>query len=243
MLAELERLVQLQQLDSAVDNARQTIDAFPGKSRELDVSVAEHTARLQAAEQRLADQRKQRQGFEKDLAAVQTRLARFKDQLMAVKTNKEYHAMQSEIASAEADVLRLEDRILERMLEGDEAAVEVDAARQALEKKQAEVADARRVLEADQERLQAQVDRHAADRSALVAEIAPRVMAMFETVARGRKGVAVSEVRDGRCRACQVRLRPQLYNEVRLNDALIQCESCQRFLYFPLATEQATTRS
>ena len=243
MLAELERLIQLQKLDSAVENARQTIDAFPGKSRELDASIAEHTDRLQTAEQRFADQRKQRQGFEKDLAAVQTRLARFKDQLMAVKTNKEYHAMQSEIAGAETEVLRLEDRILERMLEGDEAAVEVDAARRALAEKQAAVAEARRLLEGERERLRTQVERHAADRAALVAEIPPRVMTMFETVARGRKGIAVSEVRDGRCRACQVRLRPQLYNEIRLNDALIQCESCQRVLYFPLETEQATSQS
>ena len=35
---------------------------------------------------------------------------------------------------------------------------------------------------------------------------------------------------------CRVRLRPQLYNDVRLNRTLIQCESCQRILYYPPAT-------
>ena len=243
MLPDLERLIRLQKLNSAVADARLTIDAFPEKNQALDASLAEQTARLETADQRLADQRKQRQGFEKDLAAVQSRLARFKDQLMAVKTNREYRAMQSEIAGAEAEVLRLEDRILERMLEGDELTVEVAEARQALAAKETEVAEARRVLEAESDRLQAQVDRHAADRAALVGGVPPRVMAMFETVARGRKGIAVSEVRDGRCRACQVRLRPQLYNEIRLNDALIQCESCQRVLYFPIETGTAATSS
>ena len=34
------------------------------------------------------------------------------------------------------------------------------------------------------------------------------------------------------CTICHVRLRPQVFNEVRQNNAIIQCDSCQRILYF-----------
>ena len=64
--------------------------------------------------------------------------------------------------------------------------------------------------------------------------LAPRLLALFETVASHRNGMAVVEARDGRCSSCQVRLRPQLFNNIRLNDSLIQCESCQRILYFEM---------
>ena len=65
-----------------------------------------------------------RAAIEKDLAEVQGRLNRYKDQLMAVKTNKEYHAMQSEIATAESEVQAHEDRLLERRVEADDLARE-----------------------------------------------------------------------------------------------------------------------
>ena len=57
-------------------------------------------------------------------------------------------------------------------------------------------------------------------------------MQIFERVAHGRKGVAVAEARDGLCVVCHVRLRPQIFNEVRRNDHLIQCDSCTRILYY-----------
>jgi predicted nucleic acid-binding Zn-ribbon protein len=44
--------------------------------------------------------------------------------------------------------------------------------------------------------------------------------------------VAVAEARDGLCTICHVRLRPQVFNEVRKNESIIQCDSCRRILYF-----------
>jgi predicted nucleic acid-binding Zn-ribbon protein len=39
-------------------------------------------------------------------------------------------------------------------------------------------------------------------------------------------------MRDGHCTACHVRLRPTVEQQVRRNDALVQCDSCQRLLFF-----------
>jgi hypothetical protein len=57
-------------------------------------------------------------------------------------------------------------------------------------------------------------------------------------VSQRRGGVAVAEARDGICTICHVRLRPQVFNTIRRNDEIIQCDSCQRILYFvPKAAE------
>ena len=70
-------------------------------------------------------------------------------------------------------------------------------------------------------------------RAALVGQIGPSVMATFERVAKARKGVALSAAtRDGLCSVCHVRLRPPVFQQVRANDTVIQCESCQRILYY-----------
>jgi predicted nucleic acid-binding Zn-ribbon protein len=129
-------------------------------------------------------------------------------------------------------VSRHEDRILERMLELDELNREVKQAESALTKVSNEVATERAAIEEQARQLEAELSKSATARAALVAEISPPVVATFDNVARGRKGVAVAEAREGHCTLCHVRLRPQVFNEIRRNDSIIQCDSCQRILYF-----------
>ena len=237
MLPDLDRLIRLQELETAVTTARQAIDAFPSQRKALEKRLAEHTRRLEAADLRLTENKAARRVLEKDVAEVQARLARSREHSMAVKTNKELWAIQAEMENANAEIQRLEDRILEHMLEADDLADAVQNARQALEQEQAAVLDEQSRLERERDRCQARVERHAEDRAVLVAGLPPHLLETFETLIRGRKGIAVAPVRDGRCGACQVRLRPQLYNDVRANERLIQCESCQRILYYPTEAE------
>jgi hypothetical protein len=58
----------------------------------------------------------------------------------------------------------------------------------------------------------------------------------YERVSKFR-GSGISEVRDQKCMACQVMLRPQTYNEVRTGQQTLICDSCQRVLYFNPANE------
>ena len=239
MLPDLERLIRLQELETAVNEARQAIEAFPAQREALAARLAEYTGRIEAAEQRLAEHKTARRALEKDVAAAQGRLTRFREQLMAVKTNKEYHAVQSEIAGANAEVQRIEDLILEGMLEADELSADIEAARQVLAEEQAVVGERQLRLEQERDRFQVLVERHDKNRATIVADLSPHLLDTFDTLIRGRKGIAVGAVQDGRCTSCQVRLRPQLYNDVRLNQRLIQCESCQRILYYPMRTESS----
>lgn len=233
MLPDLDRLIRLQELETDVQRARQALDAFPARREALEARLAEHTGRLDTLDRKAAEQKAARRVMEKDVAAVQSRLTRFKDQLMAVKTNKEYSAVQSEIAGAEAEIRDLEDRILEDMLAADDLADEVRAAREALAEEQAAVREEQSRLERERDGFQARVERYGGDREALAAGLDARLLETFDTLVRGRKGIAVSAARDGRCGSCQVRLRPQLYNDVLRNERLIQCESCQRLLHHP----------
>ncbi|MGA9554951.1 MAG: C4-type zinc ribbon domain-containing protein, partial [Candidatus Sulfotelmatobacter sp.] len=58
----------------------------------------------------------------------------------------------------------------------------------------------------------------------------------YERVSKFR-GSGISEVRDHKCMACQVMLRPQTYNDVRTGQQTVVCDSCQRILYFNPANE------
>ena len=232
MLPDLERLIRLQRLDDAADEAQRTVDAIPARIEALDTRLAASTAAVDAAKRRLDDQKSERHAVEKSLAEVQSRLSRFKEQLMAVKTNREYTAMQHEIATAEAKVQGLEDAILGHMLEADDLTADVEAAERALQADRTEVERERAQLESQRARLEDELDGTSDERAKLIGSIGAAARQLFETIASQRRGIAVVEAHDGHCKLCNVRLRPQMLNRILLNTELIQCESCLRILYY-----------
>jgi uncharacterized protein len=232
MLPDLERLIRLQQIETAAEHARRRLETLPTDHQALDSRLAVRQATLDDLKARLAASGTVRREIERELAVVQSRLSKFKDQLMEVKTNKEYQAMQKEIATAEREVRSFEDRILDRMEEAEGLQAEVKRAEGELKKEQTAIAEARTTLETERGRVESSVVRLSADRAALVGEITSPALALFDYISRSRKGPAVVEAREGHCSFCHVRLRPQVFNEIRRNDQLIQCDSCQRILYF-----------
>ena len=232
MHSDLQHLITLQELDSTAERMRRRLADLPAAQALLDERLSQLTSAVAEVKARMGESQTARREIEKDLAVVQGRLSKFKDQLMEVKTNKEYHAMQSEISTAEEHVRRHEDRLLERMEEAETHAMELKAAEAALKSGQAEIERDRKQLESDRAAIEADLTETGKQRAALTAGISAPALSLFEHVSKHRRGLAMSEARDGLCTQCHVRLRPQVYNNVRRNDGLIQCESCSRILYF-----------
>jgi len=232
MNSDLERLIQLQNLDDATAAARARIDAFPSEMDALDARLASGQEARDAARAALDDNQRRRRDLERDLAAAQARLSKYREQLMAVKTNKEYQAMLHEIASAETDVRSIEDRILDCMETAEELTAQLKEAERALEAERAAIGEEKARLEATKVVLERQVVDADSARVGIVRDLGRDALMLFEHVARARKGVAMARAVDGHCAECHVRLRPQHYNDVRRNDSLIQCESCMRILYY-----------
>jgi len=233
MSPDLQRLIKLQQLESTITDAKATLAAHPQRLADADARLNESKQAVEAAKGRLKDNQEARRNLEKDVAVYQGRLTKFKDQLSLVKTNKEYQAMQHEIATAQSDLGGVEEKVLELMLEADTITADVKRAEAALTTRQKEIDAEKKELTEELASVDTSLKEASEARAELVKGLDARLMAIFEQVARVRKGVAISTAtRDGLCSACHVRLRPFVFQQVRQNDAIIQCESCQRILYW-----------
>jgi len=242
MLPELERLIALQKLDSAADAGRRTLAAEPEREHALEARLETARQHVATAKAQLADNQNARRAIEKDVAVHQGRLSKFRDQAMEVKTNVEYHAIQKEISFAQGEIKALEDKILERMLEADELTAASKKAEADLSAEQKAIEAERKAMAAEHTQLESSLERIGHERAELVAAVSPGVLATFELVARRRNGLAVAEAQNGICTICHVRLRPQVFNTVLRNDQIVQCDSCQRFLYFVPKTATPQTR-
>ncbi len=232
MNADLTRLIQLQRLETASEEARRRIADHPARTQALDARLQSARDALAGIKARLATAADKRRTEEKEVAAVQTRLAKYKDQLLEVKTNREYTAMLHEIEAAQNDIRTREDRILETMLASDELNAGLKKSEAELKTAEKEISAERTALDTEMATLQVEIEKSSEERRKLMSEIDRHVLSTFETVAKSRKGVAVAEAKNGLCTICHVRLRPQVFNEIRRNASIIQCDSCQRILYF-----------
>ena len=232
MNPDIQHLIRLQHLDSQIESARRRIAEIPAVQEALVTRLGQATTAVETVKQRLAESQADRKKIEADVAAIQTRLSKYKGQLTELKTNKEYQTMQHEIATAEQAIRSLEDRVLERMEEAENLTRDLKAAEADLKTQQSAIAAERKALDTEAAVLQKTADETAAARVAAANELSPAALRLFEHVSKQRKGQAVAEARDGGCTVCHVRMRPQMFNEVRRGENLVQCESCLRILYF-----------
>jgi predicted nucleic acid-binding Zn-ribbon protein len=232
MSPDLERLVKLQDIETQAADARRRIADAPAEMAALDAKLTASRDAVAAAKQELTSNQNHRRTFDKDLIAAQQRLSKYKEQLMEVKTNAEYHAMQHQITAAAAEVGKVEEQILVNMLEADDVNARLKAAEAALAADEATIARERAAIEADARDKERVLEDSLEERARLLPQLSAAAVDMFERVFKARQGIAVAPAVDGHCSVCHVRLRPQVYNTILRNEQIVQCDSCQRILYF-----------
>ena len=232
MLPDLERLIQLQEIESKAAVAAKAIAEAPGRIAALDALLKGATLALDSAKHALAENKTRRGLIDKDLASAQQRQDKYKDQVMAVKTNEQLHAMQHQIKAVADEIGVHEEKVLVSMMEADEVNATIQKAEAALKAAQAKVGTERAAIEADVKVQQGVVTECATARTTLVATLNDKgLLDTFGRIAKVR-GTAVARAEGERCTVCQVRLRPAVFVQVLKNDQIMQCDSCKRILYF-----------
>lgn len=231
MHEDLKRVIELREVDQKIAELSSLIDSLPGQIQTLEAQLTEFLHAHEDRNQKLAASQKQRKEFEVDIQAIREKISKHKDQLYEVKTNEQYRAMLKEIEGEEEKIRKIEDRLLEKMIEAEEIQKQIAEAAARLDGEKSRVAAETKRLAALREEDTKERDELARRRKELSAALGESVRETYERIRKARNGVAVAEVRDGFCTGCNVRLRPQAYNEVRTNEIVLTCETCGRILY------------
>ncbi len=231
MNADLEKLIHLQGAASQLQKVEGELAQVPRDKAELEARLSEEGARLDELRSGLQASQKARRQLETELQDLEQKRSKYKGQLMEVKTNKEYTAMLHEIEAVEREIRGREDLILGEMEKAEALQAEVKREEQVFKAVEEKFRAEGRTLAARADGLRAEAERLRAERDAVAATLSSSVLDLYGRVARLR-GVAVAEARDGACQVCHVKLRPQMYVDLKKNEAIVQCPSCNRILYF-----------
>jgi hypothetical protein len=228
----LQNLIRYQDFSLEMARLQARLQQFPIQIQAIDDEVASATGALEAAKAALGDHQKERRRLEGELQDWEAKLRKYNEQLMQVKTNDEYRAMQHEIGAVKEKIGGVEEKILLLMedAEAGERRIKDEQARLDVRRREGEVRKSAVLQEKAQ--VEAEAARTGAQQDAARAELDPAILEMFDRIARGRNGVAMARAREERCQECKVRIRPQIFQEIKRNERLIQCDSCKRLLYY-----------
>jgi predicted nucleic acid-binding Zn-ribbon protein len=233
MTPEIEGMLKLQSLDIRAGLLQKEIDQLPKHVADIERKLEAHTRKLEVDRAALAANLRDRKSFEDDIKVQNQKISKLREQTLQAKTNEQYRAFQHEIEYCEKEIKGIEDRILERLAAAEPLEKNVKAAEAALDeerkKVEAQKDHARKRTSEDQEFL-----RQALEEREKVAElVGPKLLSEYTRIRRKWKGgTAIADATDGRCSACQMKLRPQYFQQLRRQDKLMYCESCGRILLY-----------
>ncbi len=234
MQKALQNLIELQNVDLQLLDVRGRLAKFPQKLAEVETRVAAAKADLDASKAAQLATIKDRKKYELDVEQWRDRVRKYRDQTSQVKTNEAYRALQHEVELAEQEISKAEDRLLEQMVAGEE----YDRRIKASEKKLKEVEDVARAerskIESEKAAAEKELAQFSAERQTALAGIPENLLDHYERIVKKHNGVALAEVRDEKCGACGMIIRPHVIQEMRRSDSdkLFHCETCTRILYY-----------
>jgi predicted nucleic acid-binding Zn-ribbon protein len=236
MLADIENLLKLQEVDKEIRRLQDEIAEFPKRVAVIEQKLAGTRAQLEKAQAAVKADEASRRKYDTAISDLRGKISKYRDQSLDVKTNEQYKALLHEIQFAEKEIGGNEDKILELMVNADARDKEVKAAQAELKAEMAEIEKEKEEARQTTAKDEALLAEQRAKRENLRGGVSEDLLRHYERVSKFR-GSGISEVRNQKCMACQVMLRPQTYNEVRNGQKMIVCDSCQRILYFNPADE------
>jgi len=231
MLPDIENLLKLQAIDKEIRRLQDEVAELPKRVAAIEQKLAGTKAQLEKAQGAIKADEAARRKYDTAISDLRGKISKYRDQSLDVKTNDQYKALLHEIQFAEKEISANEDKILELMVNADTRDKEVKAAQAELKEETAEIEKEKeqaRQRTAEDEKL---LTEWRGKRDQLRSGIREDLLRHYERVSKFR-GSGISEVRDHKCMACQVMLRPQTYNDVRSGKETVVCDSCQRILYF-----------
>lgn len=224
-------LIQLQKLDGQIFELKKRQKDIPLSIKKLEEDFKNEGELLKQAASDLKSIQVKHKSKETDLQAKEDSIKKHQTQLLQIKTNKEYTAMQQEIASITADKSALEDEIIGLLDEIDAAKKKVEGAAAELAKLENELNSDKRQKAEELKEIEAKLSGLESERSHATARIDKSTLSKYDRILHGKDGLALVPVHEEACGGCHLNLPPQVINEIKMMKELMFCESCARILY------------
>lgn len=227
-----EALLDLQELDKRMADARAKVREFEPELEELEAPLAELEQQVTAVRGRLDEMKAEERRLERSADDKRAKLEKYEARLERVRSQREEAAARTEIdliskavEADEEDALGLMDQIRRTELKLDELETQLEALRE-------ETAPKREALMSERNEAADQLDILKDKRENKLIRLDDSAARLYERIRGGKTDVALAKLTpDGACGNCFSVIPLQEQNEIRRREALHRCEACGVILF------------
>ena len=227
-----QALLDLQELDRQMAEARTKVREFEPELEELDAPIEELEEQVAAVRSRLDEMKAEERRLERSADDKRAKLEKYEARLERVRSQREEAAARTEIdlisGAIEADedeALALIDQIRRTELKLDELEEKLEALRE-------ETAPKREELMSERNEAADQLDILKDKRENKLIRLDDNAARLYERIRGGKTDVALAKLtKDGACGHCFSMIPLQEQNEIRRREALHRCEACGVILF------------
>ena len=228
----LKDLLALQRLDLKIETYKARELEIPKQKNKYKITRDRLDAELKASDQKVKDLQVEQRACEGDIQQKHQNILKYENQLLAVKKNEEYQALLHEIDILKKQIGVKEERILAIMLE-------IDTAKTSLEEDKKRIAAELKTIDGecaaiDGELAEAVKERQLleAERGPLAKQIDPSLISRYDRIRKAKKtGAALVAMRNESCSGCNMKILPQVVNELLAGSKIHSCPHCGRLLF------------
>ncbi|GGF07039.1 zinc ribbon domain-containing protein [Hymenobacter cavernae] len=229
--SKLEALLNLQRIDSQLDEIRRVRGDLPEEVRDLEDEIAGYEVRVSKFDEEIAglnDQIKQRKQAAKDAEGL---IKKYEEQQQNVRNNREYEAIAKEIELQKLEIQISEKKIKEAQYQIDLKNTEIAGTKQRLDERKKDLTNKKGELETIVSESESEEKTLMDERGKATQPIEDRLLTAYTRI-RGnvRNGLAVVTVKRDACGGCFNTVPPQRQADIISHKKIIVCEHCGRVL-------------
>jgi hypothetical protein len=236
----LELLNLLQKNDDQIAEIEIAIQEIPVTIKNLE---AERDSKKQIIDQvkvQREENVKKREQLEKNILLIKEKIQKYREQMNKSTTNKEYQGFITEIKYEEDRISAIEENIIQRMLEFDEIMDEIRKRESEFNDIATEYNTKIKKLNSHLDYNKSKVSQETENKAELRKKIPVNLLKIYDNLFHKKAGKAISVVETAFCGICNVKIRPQLLNEIISTNNLFICENCGRILFKQIEDQKKT---
>ena len=227
---DIEKLKNLQEIDSHIDKLKEKISSFPERLKELRESLenkGEEVNKLKEAIKKLEVERREK---ETELLSKEENIKKLQRQLRVAKTNKEYTSFLNEIEGGEKEKLDLEESIIVLWEDIEKEGEESKKVSAELEKDKESFAATESELNRERVKSEENLRQKEKEREDVEKGVKSSILSQYERIRKKKDGLGIASVKDGTCSGCSMKISSFLSERLKKGE-VVYCENCSRILY------------
>lgn len=235
----LRKLEQVQELDLQIRTILIKKEDFPKRLADYDIQIATNSTKFDEKKKLVDELERNRRQQLGALELNEERSKRSQEKLEQIKTNNEFQALQKEIESLKKNSAVIQEN-------ANKVGEELEKHKKEMESYETVLKDVRSKREVEASKIaqeeglfDTELSRLNGMRAKMIVGIDGRYLAAYDRLRSGKGGLGIVPAAGGSCKGCNMRIPPQIYNELQRGTELHTCPNCRRILIYKDAVKGA----